>query len=342
MTQASHQMFPIRDRSDVGATRRAVDALARTLGIPERESGSAQIAATELGTNILRHGEDGYLLLRPLERPAGLELLAVDQGRGIADPAAALAGAGAAPGGLGVGLASVRRLATSFDLYTGDSRGTVVLGRFGADRPVGAVSGGRLRSGGISLPVVPEDRNGDGWAASHDGDGCCVLVIDGLGHGPPAHEAAQAGLASFDSDYDGDLCGWLQAANAAMRHTRGGVAALARIDLAEQRVWFAGIGNVQGRIVAADRQAHGFVSQPGMLGTEHQLPRPRLVDLSWAPGASLIMWSDGIRSGVAADPDGGLLRHDPTTVAAVLHRDFVRGSDDATVVVVEDRPGERP
>ena len=164
--------------------------------------------------------------------------------------------------------------------------------------------------------------------------------MDGLGHGPSAHHAAQAGLSAFDADYDGDLCRWFQGAHGAMRQTRGGVAALARIDLAERRVWFVGVGNVQGRVVGRGRTL-ALVSQPGMIGTAQQAPRPRLIDLPWVPGASLILWSDGIRSQIAPDPDGKLLTHDPTTVAALLHRDFARGTDDATVVVVQDRTDDR-
>jgi anti-sigma regulatory factor (Ser/Thr protein kinase) len=339
MTQPSHQLLRVRDHSDVGAARRAVDVLAGSLGVAEQTSESARIAATELGTNILRHGEDGYLLLRSLDRRRGLEMLAVDRGRGIADPASALAGAGATSGGLGIGLGSVRRLASSFDLYTGVSKGTVVLGRFDADRaPDDAAPGGPFRAGGVSLPVVSGDLNGDGWAVARDDRSCSALVVDGLGHGPPAHQAAQAGLRAFDTDYAGDVACWFQAAHAAMRHTRGGVAALARIDLAERRVWFAGVGNVQGKVVAGG-QTFGLVSQPGMLGTEQRTPRPRVVELPWVPGASLILWSDGLRSNVELHHGGKLLTHDPTIVAGVLHRDFARGTDDATVVVVQDRTG---
>jgi hypothetical protein len=75
-----------------------------------------------------------------------------------------------------------------------------------------------------------------------------------------------------------------------------------------------------------------------MLGTEHQAPRPRLLDLPWARGAALLLWSDGLRSNTGHGLDGARLAHDPTVVAALLHRDHARGNDDATVVVVQDLP----
>jgi serine/threonine protein phosphatase PrpC len=57
----------------------------------------------------------------------------------------------------------------------------------------------------------------------------------------------------------------------------------------------------------------------------------------WPPQATLVLWSDGLRSRAAAQPqDAGLLARDPALVAATLYRDHNRGSDDATVVVVRN------
>jgi anti-sigma regulatory factor (Ser/Thr protein kinase) len=336
MRHPSHELFRVRERADVGAARRAADRMAQAAGMPPQAIEPARIAVTELGSNLHLHGQDEYLLLRPVDDPPGLDVVAVDRGPGIADPTRALAGATTAGAGLGVGLGSVARLATSFDLYTEVEEGTVVLARFALDRPGDTPPPGP-RAGGVSVAAVAGDANGDGWAVVHDDLGCSALVVDGLGHGPPAHEASRAALAAFDAEYDGDLCGWLQTAHAAMRRTRGGVAAAAKIDRAKRRVWFAGVGNVQGRVVA-EGQSWGLASHPGMLGTEHQAPRPRLLDLPWPRGAALILWSDGLRSDTSLGLDGARLAHDPTVVAALLHRDSARGNDDATVVVVQDRP----
>jgi hypothetical protein len=50
------------------------------------------------------------------------------------------------------------------------------------------------------------------------------------------------------------------------------------------------------------------------------------------------MHSDGISSRWQLDPYAGLRARHPTLVAAVLFRDFGRQRDDATIVVVKDRP----
>jgi anti-sigma regulatory factor (Ser/Thr protein kinase) len=340
MSHAAHEHFRVRDPGDVGVARRAVEALAQAADVPMTAVEPARIATTELGNNLHLHGQDGYLLLRPTDEPRGLEVVAVDRGPGIADPPGALAGATTAAAGLGVGLGAVSRLASSFDLYTDAKQGTVVLARFAADSPAAPAEPVWLRAGGVSTAVVPGDANGDGWAVAHDELGCAAVVVDGLGHGPAAHEAALAALAAFDACGAGDVCGWLQAAHAAMRGTRGAVAAAVRIDRTRRRVSFAGVGNVQGRIVT-EGQTWGLASHPGMLGTEHHAPRPRRLDLPWPRGATLLLWSDGLRSETAPDFDGASGGHDPTVVAALLHRDFARGNDDATVVVVQDRTDGR-
>jgi hypothetical protein len=243
------------------------------------------------------------------------------------------------PVGLGLGLRSIKRLASVFDLHTARSAGTVVLGRFyfaGTPQP------GAVRGGGVSVAVVPSDVNGDGWALATDDSSCSVLVVDGLGHGPAAHEAARAAMTTFPGAvHDSDLCRWVERAHDAMRPTRGGVVGFAQIDVGSRTLQFAGIGNVSGRVIA-EGESHGLVSRPGTVGAGYRTPPPRLVTASWPPGAALILWSDGIKTPPEWDRYRTLWSRDPAVVAAVLYRDCRRAHDDATVVVVQDRSEGRP
>jgi hypothetical protein len=77
-------------------------------------------------------------------------------------------------------------------------------------------------------------------------------------------------------------------------------------------------------------------SYPGTLGTQLSMPKTRLQQYKWPSGATLVMCSDGIRAGWGLSAYPGLIGHDPAVIAAVLHRDFARGTDDATVLVVRD------
>ncbi|MBV8980950.1 MAG: SpoIIE family protein phosphatase [Acidimicrobiia bacterium] len=326
LIQPSTELFPVAETSDVGAARRAVGKLARTLTLSDGDVGAAELATAELATNLEVHAGSGHVLVRAIPGRRALEVIAVDRGPGVG-------GAPPGGGGLGVGLEAVDRMASTFDLFSRRAGGTVALARFEFGEPPPPTA---LEVGGVSVPAAPFDANGDGWAVEYDEAGCTVVVVDGLGHGPSAHEAAQAALTALADTGERDLRTWLQRAHDAMRSTRGGVASVARVDLVRGVVEFAGIGNVSGTTVAS-AERRGLASRPGLLGTEHRVPRIEVVEVPWKRGSTLVLWSDGLRSGVRLDDPPDLLGHDPAVVAAALHRDFARGNDDATVVVVQER-----
>jgi len=325
LIQDATEQLHVADPGDVGAARRTVAQLARKLDLPDADVGAAELAATELATNIDRHAGAGYMLVRAIPHRKTLEIIAVDGGPGIG-------GTGSGKAGLGVGLQSVDRLATTFDVYSRRSGGTVALARFefGAPPPHAAFT-----VGGVSTSAAPLDANGDGWAVSYDDRGCSIVVVDGLGHGPGACEASQAALAALADATHADIREWLTRAHEGMSSTRGGVAGVDRIHLDRAVVEFAGVGNISGTTVA-NGSAKGLASRPGLLGTEHRVPRTDVIEVPWRTGSTLVLWSDGLRSGLRLDDPPDLLGHDPAVVAAALHRDYGRGNDDATVVVVRE------
>jgi len=78
------------------------------------------------------------------------------------------------------------------------------------------------------------------------------------------------------------------------------------------------------------------VSHGGIMG--HTVRRTQLFTYPWPAGGLLVMLSDGIASQWSLDAYPGLRQRDPALIAGVIYRDFVRGRDDATVVVVRERP----
>jgi anti-sigma regulatory factor (Ser/Thr protein kinase) len=325
--QRTHDRFAVADEADAGPVRRAVAGYADQIQAGSAGRGRAELVATELATNVARHGRPGgWVLARPLP-PSGIELLAVDRGPGIRDVAAAVAGRTPDPGGLGCGLAAVRRASSYFDIYTSPGRGTVVLSV--VDLSGGDPSGAAPRTwGGVSVAVA--GVCGDGWAVVDRPDGPAVTVVDGLGHGPNASLAADAALAAFAADPT-DLWGLLNRANEAMRGTRGGALTACRLCSEDRQLWYLSVGNVSGRIVAPGSD-QGLVSVGGTLGAQANPPRARVRSGPWPPGATLVVWTDGLASRLVIPDD--LLTHDPAVIAATLHRDHARQRDDATVVVV--------
>ncbi|HEX3924073.1 MAG TPA: SpoIIE family protein phosphatase [Streptosporangiaceae bacterium] len=323
-------------REDSGALRRAVRDQAVACGAAEEGCARAQLVATELATNLLQHAVPGGCIFTRTLPAAGIELIAVDGGPGIADPAAAIAGHGAVAQGLGCGLAAVRRASSQFDLHTELGQGTTVLSVIDlipanrqGDRPT------RRSVAAVSVGIA--EPCGDAWAVSQDNGELAVAVVDGLGHGPAASAAADVAVAQFAATPT-DLMGFVSRANAAMRDTRGAAVTVCRLRPGLGRLEYVTVGNVNGRVLGTSAQEN-LITYRGTLGMYVSPPATRLLTCPWLAGSTLVLWTDGLSDRVAAlAPDAELLRHDPAVIAATLHRDHGRSYDDATVVVVRN-PG---
>jgi anti-sigma regulatory factor (Ser/Thr protein kinase) len=339
--QPTHRRFVVREPEDVGAARRAVAGLCTDPAVAAR----AGQATTELGTNLLRHAEPGgWILTRPVP-PDGVEVLAVDRGPGILDVAGALSGVLPAVlsrgGGLGCGLAAVRRASSRFDLHSRPGRGTVVLAVLGPDwqAPLGdqplPVLSPRYWAG-VSTAVAEEC--GDAWAVLESPGALTAVVVDGLGHGVHASIAAEAAIRTLELD-PADLTGFLARANQALRQTRGAGLAACLLREAPPELECLSVGNVSGRLVGSGDR-HALVPYNGTLGLREEPPKVRLTTLPWPAGSALVLWSDGLDSRIDLAAEADLLRHDPAVAAAVLHREHAADRDDATVLVVR-RPAAR-
>jgi anti-sigma regulatory factor (Ser/Thr protein kinase) len=351
LRQASHLRFDVRDRADVGALRRLVCEQARRHGATQEGCARAELVATELGTNLVQHaGPDGCVLIRAAP-PASLELIAVDRGPGIADPAAAVAGRSHAPAGLGCGLAAVRRASAHFDLHSQAGRGTTVLAVVslsGASQPSGdghrAGDGQRAglgqRAGGpghrwAGVSVGITEPCGDAWAVTDDDGGFAVAVADGLGHGAAASAAADAAAAGFAAAR-GDPASFMIRANAAMLGTRGGAATVCQLQPEQEILRYVAVGNVNGCVLAGSAR-HRLVTYSGTLGLRDTPPPAPVLTCPWPGQATLVVWTDGLHSRAAfCAMDAGLLARDPAVIAATVYRDHDRGSDDATIVIVRN------
>src|SRR4051794_9852535 len=78
------RVIPVDDATQVGEARRAVAALVAALALDEETAGKIALVATELATNVARHGHGGRLLVRALNDGA-VEIVAIDKGPGLAD-----------------------------------------------------------------------------------------------------------------------------------------------------------------------------------------------------------------------------------------------------------------
>lgn len=319
----------IEDASQVAEARRAASHYAQSLRFDDTAAGKAALVATELATNVLKHGGGGSILFTAND---ALTLVAIDKGRGIQNVDAALRDGYSTAGSPGTGLGAAARAADVFDVYSLPGLGTAVLCKVESGRPRVPGQAGLpvLDVAGVCVPKRGEDVSGDAWTWSSANDVTTVSVIDGLGHGPVAATAAMAAVRVADEHGDLPLDRLMQAMHEAMRATRGAAVGIARIQ--GSRTDFAGVGNIAGAVIDDDA-VWRVVSMPGIVGAE--MRKVQTFSYPWTPSSVLLLHSDGISSSWNPKTYPGLLQRDPALIAAVFYRDHCRGTDDATVVVAK-------
>ncbi|MFJ9249179.1 ATP-binding protein [Streptomyces sp. NPDC101776] len=334
-----------RDGPSLPITARgAAAALARRIGLSSHRAAEVALAVTEAATNVQRHAVDGALLLRVVRSgdEAGVEFLTVDSGPGMTDISASLADGTSSAGTLGIGLGAVSRLADHFDLHSVPRRGTVMTARFWPRTVDGrsvVTSQNMSPAAGVTRPISGESVCGDAWAVrtvADDGDPArptlLLMLCDGLGHGPLAARASQAAVRAFHDTSDLSPEGVLNAVHAALRGTRGGAVAVARIEPAARRVLYCGIGNVSGFLLG-DGPRRALLSAPGIVGAH--MRRLRTFEEPLPDHGALVMHSDGLTERWDAGSLPGLRGHSALVAAAELLREAGVRRDDASVVVVK-------
>jgi len=318
----------VTDATAVAEARRKAVQLAVHLGFSEREAGKIAVVVTELATNLLKHGGGGELLAGELRGPKpGLDLLALDKGTGIGNPAEAFRDGFSTAGSPGTGLGAVARLAHFFDLYTRPDLGTAILARFWVEAK--AVSRDLLEVAGLSVPRLGELACGDAWAAEQEGQRAQILVADGLGHGEQAAHASKEAVKAFRNHRGNSPAAIVEAIHLALRSTRGAAVALLEVDVREGRVRYAGVGNIVAAVISPGA-SHRLASHNGTAG--HQVARIQEFTYPIPPDSLLVLHSDGLTARWNLDSYPGLTARHPGIIAAVLYREFNRGRDDATVV----------
>lgn len=327
-------VIPVSDLSQVGEARRIVARLCGGLQFGETQKGRLAIIATELATNLVRHAGEGRLLVQEIATAAGaaFELVSIDKGRGIAHVDKALVDGYSTGGTAGHGLGAIRRLSDEFDIYSQVDHGTVILSRvYREPVPMPALITNSLVWGAISIPAPYETQCGDCWKLINDPGRFSVLVADGLGHGPAAAEAAEKAANAFEVNSRSAPGTLLQTAHGALCGTRGAAVAIACCDTQQSTLKYAGVGNISGTLISsADRR--GLTSHNGIVGV--QIRKVQEFDYAGGDRAILVMHSDGLQSRWTFDNYPGLTLRHPGIMAGILYRDFERGRDDATVVVV--------
>ena len=345
-TENVQEVIPIQEQADVGVCRRRASHLAVSLGFDDKDVGRVAILATELVENVLRHGggKGEFRLAEACdgEGRRGIEVACSDEGPGL-NRDRDFADGFSTGDSLGIGLGAVARMADSYDVLTPLSgRGVEIVCKKwlkGAPAPAKArsVTGSLIpvELGARSRPYPGLTVNGDAYVIRFPG-GRHVLaaVIDGLGHGVDAHEAAVAAQQCVEANTDFDLVRLFQNVHQNLRRTRGAVMAAAVLYLDEKRVEYLGVGNIEA-VLFTDETSTQLVSLGGIVG--HNMPSLRQFEYPWGGRHTLVMCSDGIRGAWRTDIPQEIRHAHPDILTETILSGFSRETDDATAIGIREK-----
>jgi phosphoserine phosphatase RsbX len=189
-----------------------------------------------------------------------------------------------------------------------------------------------------SRPRPGENVCGDRLlAVDVNGTGALIGVLDGLGHGAEAAEAANYGVEVLRNARSEPLDVLVQRCHRALSGTRGAAMTLARIDFRADTLSWVGIGNVAADLVAKHPAGVEVRSSARLAGgiVGYRIPEvltPQEVPIR--PGDLLVIASDGIVEDHLDDIDFSA----PALVIAdqILHS-HAKDNDDALVLAARHR-----
>jgi negative regulator of sigma-B (phosphoserine phosphatase) len=190
-----------------------------------------------------------------------------------------------------------------------------------------------LELGVAGLALEGEERSGDlAVFAPYDRGGLAV-VIDGLGHGGDAADASAIAARVIREHASEPAAALLARCHEALRRSRGVVLTAAWFDLEEMEISWAGVGNVEARLVRGaaaygDRHDSALVLG-GVVG--YNLPPVRLSCTDLRQGDAIAFATDGIEADFSVSLTPGLPAQ--RLAERILER-HARDTDDALAAVV--------
>jgi len=189
-----------------------------------------------------------------------------------------------------------------------------------------------LEWGVASRPMRGESVAGDSHVLVMSGDLATVAVVDGLGHGVEAAEAARRAAAVIERGHGRGPIPLVRECHSALIGTRGVTMSLAHINCLDETMTWMAIGNVEGLLVRADGNAgpvrEAIVMRGGVVG--YDLPMLRATTLTICRGDLLVFATDGVD---AAFSDRLSISRSPQQQAEEILAHYGTRNDDALVLV---------
>jgi len=195
------------------------------------------------------------------------------------------------------------------------------------------VSTGLIEWAVAELVLPGQTESGDRCLVTPTPDGALVAVVDGLGHGAEAADAAKAALRSLERHAHEPILPLIRNCHRSLAGTRGVVMSVAVFDARAETVTWVGVGNVEGVLLRAQATAtlgrESLLLRGGVVGVH--LPALAAAIVPVARGDQLIFATDGVRGDFAVRPfPGGDV---PQELADHILSKWGTRTDDALVLV---------
>ncbi len=341
------QEYKINSYSDVGLCRRKGVSFAKKLGFDDVQAGEIAIIITEMVTNVIKHGGGkGHFMICEISNThnkSGMEIWCCDFGKGIADIPEAFLDGYTEKKSLGVGLGAIRRLSDELDANPendGDfppnlrvkenKYGYCIRSRKWKPGRKWTAKNKHIQTGAVSRPKPGETLNGDTYVFLNiDANRSVGAVIDGLGHGKEAHIASSLAREQILKKPELAPDALLISIHESIKGTRGITIGLVKIDTEINKLFFTGIGNIEGNLISGSNKKN-LLSFGGIVG--HSIRTPRVFDFDFNKGDIVYMYSDGITSRWGYEEID--LNENPQKNAEFIFNKYARQNDDATILII--------
>ncbi|WP_345953503.1 SpoIIE family protein phosphatase [Mucilaginibacter sp. PAMB04168] len=339
MVDATHTSYPAGDRSYFSLLKKDIHHKAQQAGFNAGRLAELDLVLAELTSNLHKYANDGEILVSVGQDALGdyMEIIAIDNGPGMVDPAKMMQDGYSTGSSMGHGLGSISRMSDVFDLYSVKGWGSIILSRLYQSPPdVKKLPLHNLEIKPLVVAKTGETVSGDGTYYKTEGNKVKMLVADGLGHGVEANVAVNEAVKCFETcphELPVDILRYL---HQGIRKTRGMVGTVVTFDVEAKKLQIAGIGNIAAKLLHLGGDVKNQISYNGIIG--HNIPNTmNNQQYNFADYSYLILCSDGIKSRLDLNKYQGIGRYDAAVLAAAIYKDFSRRTDDTSVVIVKLR-----
>ncbi|NEU07882.1 SpoIIE family protein phosphatase [Flavihumibacter sp. R14] len=334
MVDATHISFTANDRSYFSLIKKEIHRMALAAGMDQARLNSIDLIVAEMTSNLYKYSIDGEILVGVFANGGFpyVELICIDNGPGIMNPARMIQDGMSTSQTLGHGLGSMKRLSDTFELYSQVGWGTIVLSRVYNDT--------KRDNKKLNVNINPivvfkpgETTSGDGFVSKQTDKVLKLMLADGLGHGPEANKAVNEAAAAFRVFPDFSPTETLRFIHHSIKKTRGAVITVVAYDPAT-RIWTAaGVGNISMRL-SGPISFRNHMSYNGIVG--HNMPNT-MNDQQYPADLynQVMLCSDGMKTRFDMQKYPQMYKYDLTLLAAAIYKDQARKTDDMSVVVAK-------